>query len=357
LLDQLRTDFPTLEKIADEHHWIRGQGYQVGGGDANDAAHLHDLPIIPTGAVLPLHILDATLEPFTLPTLHRPRNADLFKAPHVLVRRTITGGRIAAALVEEDAVFPNGVIGISGPPDDRDLLATVAAVLSSSVSCYWQFMTSSSWGKERDFVELDEYMSLPMPIPDPARAGELLELSRTARSDADFLDSLDEMVLELYQLDSTDRDRIRNFIMRDLPRFQGPRQRYSEPPSNEWLRRYGEVITAALRNTFQDSLVGSIFSRRGNYCTVAITIGDETTASGDVASFQDLPVAVDIEEIVGALRSNANKKSTGVFALPAGFFVRRNTIYIVKTSDRDRWSRDSALEDADRIFTALAFGR
>lgn len=334
---------------------MRGQGYQVGGGDANDASHLENYPIIPTTAVLPLHILDIPLESFKLPTLHRTRNVALFEAPHVLVRRTIFHGRISAALVEEDAVFPNGVIGISGSLDDKELLATVAAALSSSVSCYWQFMTSASWGKERDFVELNEFMSMPVPIPDAATTREFLDLSRAAGSDEDFLDSLDEMVYELYQLDSTDRDRVRNFIKRDFPRFRAP-QRYSEPPSNEWLRSYGDVITNALQSTFQDTRVGSVFSRRGNYCTIAITIGPDVAPSNEAVS-QSGQVTVDIDEIVDALRHNANRKSTGVFALPAGFLVSHNTIYIVKTTDKDRWSRDSALEDADRIFTALAFGR
>jgi hypothetical protein len=51
------------------------------------------------------------------------------------------------------------------------------------------------------------------------------------------------------------------------------------------------------------------------------------------------------------------RASTGILALPAGFFVRHDTVYVVKTVDMDRWSRDAALSDADRIFTALAFGR
>ena len=275
LLDRLKIGFPPLRKLNDERNWESGQGYQVGGGDANDATHLHGFPIIPTEAVQPLHVSDVHLEPFTLNHLHRPRKVALFKGPHVLVRRTILGGRIAAVLVEEDAVFANGVIGIAASHDDEGLLATVAAVLSSSLSCYWQFMTSSSWGTERDFVELNEYMSLPMAFPTAAQSQEFLALSRQARGGdvALDLDLLDEMVFGLYRLGELDQARIRNFMSRDFPRFRNPQHWYSVPADRAWLDSYSRVVAETLGDAFEDATVGSVFSRQGNYGTVAITLG------------------------------------------------------------------------------------
>jgi hypothetical protein len=354
LLDQLRINFPRLEDLANEHAWERGQGYQVGGGDANDATHLSGFPIIPSEAVHPLYVPDIQLEEFRLRYLHRPRKLALFKAPHVLVRRTIVGGRIAAALVEGDAVFANGIIGIAGPSDDRALLATVAAVLSSSLNCYWQFMTSSSWGTERDFVELNEYMSLPIATPSAAQSQEFLELSHQAVGRGVPLAQLDELVFDLYQMGEPDQDRIRNFMLRDFPRFRNPQRWYSSPADSAWLEAYGQVLATALGNAFHGVIVHNTVTLGGDYCTVAITIRDGTTGPEDWS--EQGMIAVDQDQIVHARRSGNKRQSTGIFALPAGFFVRHNTVYIVKTADRDRWSRDAALSDADRIFSALAFG-
>jgi hypothetical protein len=356
LIDRLRVEFRSLDEIADERGWTRGQGYQLGGGDANDAAALQGLPIIPTTAVLPLRISPEQFERFTFPTLHRPRNIKLYKAPHVLVRRTIVGGEIAAALVEEDAAFSNGIIGISGPNEDKAVLATVTAILSSSLNRYWQFMTSASWGKERDFVERDEYLSLPMVLPAPETAQEFLELSRAAREGPISLDLVDGMVFDLYQFDTEDRNRVQNFITHEFPRFQEPRKWYSNTTADDWLEAYSRTLAGSLQDTFQGASVQSVFGRRGNYCTVAITINGAGTGSTE-AGTQIGSVTIDADQIIQALQSNTHRDSTGIFALPAGFFVFQNTIYIVKTSDKDRWSRDAALDDADRIFAALAFRR
>jgi hypothetical protein len=354
-LDRLRIDFPTLGKIVGDRNWARGQGYQVGGGDENDATQLFGLPIIPTDAVQPMYLSEIQLETFARPYLHRPRDIRLFKAPHILIRRTVAHGRIAAVLVENDAVFANGVIGISGPPEDRPLLATIAAVLSSSLNCYWQFMTSASWGTERDFVELNEYLSLPIALPRTTnQAQEFLRESRTARTAQGLPPSaLDEMVFDLYRLGEAERERIRNFMTSDFPRFRNPRLLYSASASDEWLQYYGTVVSEALSATLLDVTVQSVVSRQDNYCTVAITVRDSSATDTEPAP----PVTVDIDQIGRARRNNDGRESTGIFALPAGFFINHDTIYIVKTADSDRWSRDAALNDADRIFAALAFGR
>ena len=169
LTDRLRIAFKSLEDLANERNWATGQGYQVGGGDENDASALLGLPIIPTEAVERLHIREGFLDCFDLDYIHRPRSVALYRAPHVLIKRTITQSRISAVLSDEDAVFPNGLVGIAGPAEDRSLLGAVAAIASSSLALYWQFMTSAFWGKERDAVELGEHLSLLSPLSQTRR--------------------------------------------------------------------------------------------------------------------------------------------------------------------------------------------
>ena len=122
LLDRLRTRYRPLEEVATSRQWVWGQGFQRGGGDRNDATHLAGLPIVPTRAVLPLHVISYPSVTFDLPYLHRPRNEALYKGPHILIRRGIVQGRVAAAFMSEDAIFPNGLIGIAGPSYDAPLL-------------------------------------------------------------------------------------------------------------------------------------------------------------------------------------------------------------------------------------------
>src|ERR1019366_6146556 len=157
LLDRLRSKYQPLHALSKQRGWTVGQGYQVGGGGSKDASHLAGMATIAATMVEPLRLGPGEQQPFAYDHLHRTREAELFQAPHVLLRRTVTDGRIGAVLVENDAVFPNGIVGIAGPPEDKPLLATVAAVTASDISRYWQFMTSSTWGVERDAIEEGEF--------------------------------------------------------------------------------------------------------------------------------------------------------------------------------------------------------
>ena len=90
-----------------------------------------------------------------------------YRGPHVLIRRGVmTGGVLASVFLPDDAVFTNGLFGIAGPPEDTEHLKIVCACLNSSLARYYQFLTASQWGVERDEVLLTEHKSLPCAIPE-----------------------------------------------------------------------------------------------------------------------------------------------------------------------------------------------
>ena len=87
--------------------------------------------------------------------------------------RGLLKGRPVAAFADFDVVHNDSVIGFSGPPADAGLLRLVSAYVNSSLGHYYHFLTSSSWGVERDYVEENEHLSLPVSIPSergPARS-------------------------------------------------------------------------------------------------------------------------------------------------------------------------------------------
>src|SRR5262249_33142975 len=154
-----------------------------------------------------------------------------------------------------------------------------------------------------------------MAVPTGAQAEDFLQLSHSAARGGLPRTFLYEKVFYLYQLDEVDQERIKNFMLRDFPRFRKPRTSYSVPANDDWLQSYSDVVASALRDAFLVAVTSTI-SRKGNYCAVAITIG--------AAQAQDSPVTVDIDEVIRARRNVRGRGSTGIFALPAGFFVRHD---------------------------------
>ena len=158
----LREAFPTLGDMADSKGWSSGQGYQVGGGDKNDASDILGLPLLQADEIGALTV-DAEPRDFvTDPVMHRPRRTAIYRAPHIVIRKGFSSAPVAA-YVDFDAAFTDDLFGFAGPHGDADDLKMVAGVLNSSLARYWFFMTSSSWGVEREQIHPNEYRALPIP--------------------------------------------------------------------------------------------------------------------------------------------------------------------------------------------------
>ncbi len=354
LIDRLRRSAPSVGDIARERGWHYGQGFQVGGGDHNDASELIGLPVVETASVGFLRSTMEQYELFDRDTLHRPRNRKLYSAPLVLIRRGIHKEGIAAVYMDRDAVFPNGLIGIAGSDADRAKLAALAVTTVSSLGRYWHFMTSASWGVERDFVELNEHLSLPLASPDPRTREKLFELIDRANEgpDGGLREAVDELVFEMYGLSISDRARIIDRMQTAIGRFYGGSRAVSHL-SHDFLD-YESVLRNALSVTLPGLSISTQMYSEGPYRAVAVTLFED--GSTDTTVTLERPVAVvDIDFLMKRM-SRAGAKPTAVIAQPSGFFIDENIIYLLKTSDLDRWSNDSALDDADRILAAITAG-
>ncbi len=82
----------------------------------------------------------------------------VYEKPHILLKRALKD-RPILTYSEDEIVFPNTIFGIQG--DNKDILKTIGAYFSSSLVRYLLFLTSSTWGIEREEVLQGEYKKLP----------------------------------------------------------------------------------------------------------------------------------------------------------------------------------------------------
>jgi hypothetical protein len=253
-------------------------------------------------------------------------------------------------------------MSISGPEHDANYLALVAATISSSFGNYWQFMTSASWGIERGTVEENELLAMPIP---PLRSGndatELLTMMQEARTDAgksflsvdDVRALADDLIFDLFELGATDRFRISEGIASGIVRFDAGAT-YQANVDESMLEAYRRTLRTSLARSLAEVEVRVGFVREGGYVSVWVSFEDQAGGRARKGPAR-VERVVDTDEI---LRSGATVSAAtiGMVSLPAAFLVDEDTVYLVKTADRDRWSYDAALSDADRIFAALAFG-
>lgn len=351
LLDKLRSNHLSLEQLAATSGWSIKQGYKEGGQPQLDASHLAGLPVIDATAVRPLRPVVEKNALFSRSTLHRPRSLNIYRGPKILISRTLPGNRLAAALVPFDAVFSSNVTSVSGRPQDLPALRIVTAILVSSIGQYWQFMTSASWGVERETVETNELRSMPIPLLSGVADGDLERLFEKARKvgvDAPLLQEIDDIIFDLYKLGGTERRRIEDGIRNGVERFAGTN--YQLDVDEEVIQQYRTVVEQQLSDSFPDLKVGTRHFRRRSYVLVEVDFNMREAPQTENSDAS----AVDWPRFLSGLTGHA--ETTSVVAQPAGFFLDGDSAYIIKTTDRDRWSLDAALDDADRIFSTLAFG-
>ncbi|MBA7654024.1 hypothetical protein ES703_61891 [subsurface metagenome] len=85
---------------------------------------------------------------------------ELFKAPHII----ISASRSFSVYSEVDFMIPPRQIGIAGDNKQKKLLKALALYLNSKFVNYQQWLTSASWGIERDNSNLDDLKKLPVPL-------------------------------------------------------------------------------------------------------------------------------------------------------------------------------------------------
>jgi hypothetical protein len=358
-LDQVRSKFPSLEEVMKQRNWTHGQGYKVAPKQAQfDASFLIGKPVIDVRAVRPMRQPSFHPGRFQATTLHRPREASQYRAPQVIVRRSLPTGKIAATFLAEDAGYTSELMSIAGPPEDAEFLRIVAAVICSSYGNFWQFMTSVSWGVERDAVDMVDLLDMPLPCGDldeldPVLRARMCELATPClKTNAKLFDDLDEVVYDLFGFSSADRRRIADGLTGKLGWFkEGSNRRLA---SADTIAAYIRTLSATLQRSLADVSIQSGFEQEDNYITVWLSFADERVSAISSISVEGRRI-VDTDAILRAGRA-ASTGTTGLVSLPAAFLIDEDAVYLVKTADRDRWSHDAALDDAARVLTAFAFG-
>ena len=204
LVDDLCERFPSLEEVGESRGWLIREGVTVTGSSANRAPELAAMRYVPVNAVQPFRVSSREQNRIDREVFHRPGDVNVYKGPHVLVRAGVmASGVLASVFLRDDAVFTDKITGIAGPSKDMDYLKVVCAYINSSLARYYQFLTASQWGVERDAVLLTEQKRFPcaIPVDDSDLLHEIVRLvDQIQRRNADWVWrlELDDLVYSSY---------------------------------------------------------------------------------------------------------------------------------------------------------------
>ena len=359
LIDDLCERFPSLEEVGQRRGWLIREGVSVNGSSANRAPDLAAMRYVPVSAVEPFHISSRQEERINREVFHRPGDRRVYMGPHILIRGgALAGGFLASAFLPEDAVFKNGVIGIAGPSEDRDYLKVACAYINSSLARYYEFLTASTWGVERDVVRLTEYKSLPCAIPVEDtdlvhRIVALVDRIQETSGDSDWRPELDELVYRSYGVTSSEQQIIEDFLNTTMDRYyRGVQATAFEAPSVGELTLYAQAYAEVFENTTGGSraLAPIVYQGAPPYRAVSFRL----TPKGSRSRHPDIVSEPELDSLLVRLERIATEQHA------QSLYFRRNikvyepdVIHIVKPAERRFWTRSAAYNDADETIAQL----
>ncbi len=359
LIEELRRRFPPLRAVVDERGWVTGQGAQARGGDRNVRPEMAAIRFVPTEALRPFRVMSEPGIRIGTEVFHRPRDARLYEAPHVLVRRgLLKGGIIASAFLPDAAMFTDGVLGITGTSGDAPLLKVLSAYLNSSFARYYHFLTGSSWGIERDKIELNEHLAFPFALPPDDisidRLAAFVDAVQHSPVGSDWQEDLDALVFAAYGLTGAERDLVLDTVRVSIAMFYGGVGSSAfRAPSVDELMAYAQTFAGVVNNALAaspETFVATVYRDDAPYRVVSFHLAhhEGSTLDSRVQSYEGL------DQALTGLDRAALKRSA------ERLYLRRNVkvfgadaVHVMKPSERRYWTRAAAYNDADDTIAHL----
>ena len=253
LLDELWEKHDSLEQCLREMKTELRIGLILG-DRTRDAAFLKGMPYARKELVDPFSLAIDDLPVFDEDKAERPRQAEVYRAPLVLMKEFMRGGpRPVVAVSEQDVVFTDSFYGVSFSAAESEIAYFLAGLLSSALASWYLLMTGSAFGLWMRRLKLKDIAPMPVPVLKrhvESHAGRrVVRLVRALHQrppDADDWNELDHAVFDLYELDDSDRIVVRDGLFRAGWQWKAGRESSVAPAGVDDLRHYAEMFVGTM---------------------------------------------------------------------------------------------------------------
>jgi hypothetical protein len=295
---------------------------------------------------------------------YRSHNGKIFNPPIVIIKEGQKNKRFCASYIPYKCVYPNALSGIT-TVDDPKFLKALVAYLNSSFATYFLFLTCSSWGIEREHVQLAESLALPA-IPFTLseesiknivnKIDEIISLKKNnpvlAKDTSHIEKEIDEIIYDALGLSQKERYLIEDTLSYSLGLFQeGEKSEAYHRPTTDELENYAKILCEDINDLLQRSettVYATIFESE-HYSPLNMVAIRFTTRTKPHA----LEKNSSREEITKRLKEINNyvyeKFSESVYFRKIVKYYNDDTVFIIKPNEKRFWSRSMAMSDADDI--------
>lgn len=357
LIERLNNKFPSLNNYASENNktWSIGTGY------ISDSQHLDVIPqkLLRTQQITRYYTDESAC--YLNKRKYRKITKDLFTPPFIVVKEGQLDNEIAASLIDFETASLKSTYVINGTVSDN-IKKAIVLYINSKFSTYFLFLSTSSWGIERERILFEEMLSIPSII-DSLTNNHLStiedlfnEIKHESNSKRIILiqSKIDEVISDVLKLNKKDLILIDDCLKFQLNLFDKGIDSIglSRSTKSENIA-YSKIIVEELNN---------FLSNAKTYikpCIYDISLHDPLNMV--VLSFENTKSEIEIKPFE-TLRSKLKEIDRYLLQQKAGhsIFVQKqirhydsNKIYLIKPNQKRFWTRSQALEDATSIIEEI----
>ncbi len=364
LIQNLYNGFETIKSFLANGDIDYGVGFELSSPANKPNNEIKELPIHTPNNILkyytptPIDRIDAV-------KFRRLGKIEAYQTSHILLNEGIKVNEhqlsLLASFVDYKSAYSKGIVGIYSKNNDEALLKLLTAYLNSDFIRYYAFLTTSSWGIERDVVKHKELFEAPYLLEklSDKQKNHIVKLFDEKLYDKTFYtvnksieNEINELILSCL---SENEQYIVQHLLDNIELFHKQEKSVSLFPVKKiQVQKYAQVISQEI-NDFLDGqeLYGNLtvynISRFTPLMFIKLTFDKKRKEVTTSKEFVDT-------ELKKLDQHLWEKKSSSIYFRKKLNYKTGDDIYIIRPNQHRFWSQSMALEDASELILEILNG-
>lgn len=363
-LEELNSSNISIEMYLKKEDIDYGVGFQVSSPRDKANSEIKQLPIHSPNNILKYYT-PVPNKRIDFDHFHRLGKLEAYQSSHILLNEGVKVNEhqlsLLASFVDYKSAYSKGIVGIYSKNNDELLLKLLTAYLNSDFIRYYAFLTTSSWGIERDVVKHKELFEAPYLLEQLSdnQKNNIIKLFDEKLYEKTFYtvnksieNEINEIILSCL---SENEQYIVQHLLNNIELFHKQEKSVSlHPIKEEQVRNYSKIISQEI-NDFLDGqeLYANItvynISRFSPLMMIKLTFDKKQKEINPSKEFID-------EELKKLDQHLWEKKSSSVYFKKKLNYKTGDDIYIIRPNQRRFWSQSMALEDASELILEILNG-
>ncbi|MEL6720339.1 MAG: hypothetical protein AAFP82_16645, partial [Bacteroidota bacterium] len=361
---------PTIDDTIKNNLTLKkGGGFQTSNPkyDLSDSPILEKIPYIEAAKVERYYSKkENTIEEIPFTKFERLGTKTSYLSPHLLLKTGQSQKKFCASFLDYDCSFTKTIYGIHSTTNDTNYLKVLAGFLNSNLATYILFLSSASWGVEREEVKPNETLSLPdinLILNEKGKEilirsiDEIIEIidGSTLNEKKSILhleQQIENVLMKGFDFTNTQNILIQDLLDYKLDAFQNKQKSIAYNPTNiNDRQQYAEFLCKTM-NQYVDydkelSVWANVFELSPRIpLNVTILYFNQKKQADEIITLPEKQIGQILKQME---KYSYDAHSESIYYRRFFRYYADDKLYIIKPNEKRFWSRSMAINDASEI--------